>query len=212
MIGIRSLKFILTLVACLGMAGLLIFSGVYGQPATPDPIDATSTALVSQATQQALLEGFSAQSASISGGTATPLAGICQTLAFRALDDVTGSIEALFERTDLTPIRLEQVTVSAIEGTTDCIYFTVQETTVDLSFRADEIGVLHDEAVFGQLLEDVLGVIGQTVVPDLSNVRLKVGVAYGNQTRAFDLMVDEAFWSTINTVEANDLIAWLTER
>jgi hypothetical protein len=209
----RVIKFGITLLACLSMAVLLIFSGVYGQSATPDPIEVTTTALVSEATQQALLTGFSAQSASpISGGTATPLAGICQSFSFRSLDDVVGMIEYMFGRVGTEALNLESVTVSAIEETANCIDFTVREIAADVLLSVEDVETLHDETALGEIINEALDVLSQTVITSLSNVHLKLGVTFGNQTRMFEIAVDTTFWEQIPNVESADLIAWLTER
>lgn len=188
---------------------LMMFSGINGQSATPDPIDATSTAFIVEATQNAQLQGFTAQSAPEVGGTATPLAGVCNTLTFRALGDVSNMIEISFQRANII---IRSVDVSAIEETANCIDFGVRETVVDVMMDVEDLQTLHDQSALGQVLDDVLAVIGQTIVPNLSEVRLKIGLAYGNQTRLFDLALDDTFWTDVQTIPAGELVVWLTER
>lgn len=209
----RSLKFILTLGTSLIMLVLMVLSGVYGQSATPDPIDITSTAFVVEATQQAQLQGFSAQSASVTGGTATPLAGVCNTLTFRALDDVSMMVETFFQRSDReSVITLRSVDASAIEETADCVQFGVRETVVDVVFDVTDLATLNDESILGGELAEVLKVISQTIVTSLAEVRLKVAFIYGNQTRLFDITTDVVFWSQLQEVQPAEFVDWLTER
>lgn len=207
----RGLKLFLTLGACFVIVGLMLYSGVYGQSATPDPINATSTAFVVEATQNAHLTGFSAQSVP-SAGTATPLAGVCNALTFRSLDDVSAMLEAFFQRTASEMFALTSADVSAIEETANCIEFGVRETAVDLSFTVNDLDQLHDETFLGESLTEILSVIGQTVVTNLAEVRLKIGLSFGNQTRGFDVLIDAEFWTEAETIRSDEIVDWLTER
>lgn len=198
-------KFSVTLALCLLLTGLLLIASVNGQTVTPDPVDLTGTALVSEATLIASTPDFSAQSAP-SGGTATPfLEGLCQSLAFRALDDVAAAIERGLSAEDLP---VEAVTVSAIEDTQDCITFEVQRTDADIVLMTDDI---NDEAAIGAALAATFAVLAVSDLPLYPDIRLTVAFTQGNQRRSVTVGYDDDFRAFIDAIaDSADLLDAVT--
>lgn len=187
-------KFGVTLTLCLLLTGLLLIASVNGQTVTPDPIDLTGTALVSSATLTASVADFAAQSAP-SGGTATPfMEGLCQSLAFRALDDVAAGIEDGLLSADLP---VEAVTVSAIEDTQDCITFDVQRTDAAIALSTSAI---NDEAAIGAALQATFAVLAVSDLPLYPDIRLTVAFVQGNQQRSVTVGYDADFRAFIDAV------------
>lgn len=176
-------RLLLTLALCVLFLALTMISAVNGQAPTPDPIDLTGTALVAEVTQTAAVGGFSAQSAPSGGGTATPLAGLCNSLSFRILPDVADEVQDALMRNNIVPHSVE---ASAIEDTTDCLTFDIRETTVQIIINVD-FDDINDEAALGGLLRESLNTAAQTRLTTLPDVRLTIGFSAGTQRRLFDL-------------------------
>jgi hypothetical protein len=200
----RHFRLLLTLILCVLVMALVMFSSVNGQTATPDPIDLTGTALVAEVTQTIAAQGFSAQSAPSSEGTATPLAGLCNSLSYRLLDDVAGEVESALVAEDIIPHTVE---VSAIEDTTDCLTFNIRTTSATLLIAVD-VADINDESYLGELLSKTLQVLAQTSLVDLPDVQLTLGVVAGTQSRLFDLPFNAALMDYLAELDADT--GWIT--
>lgn len=200
------------LAAVLALLGALaiLFTASASRPAhsqgsaltsTPD-LEATATAIVAQAT----LDAAAGPSRTPSIGTATPLAGLCNSMTYRELDDVAADIEAALAPLDLV---LREVTVAAIEDTEDCVTFNVRETDILIDIATLTI---DDETALGDTLADLLAALAPVEALDmLPDVTLTARFAQGNQRRelAFDLL--HAFRTLdLETQRGADLLAALT--
>lgn len=180
------------------------------QEPTPDPIGLTATAIVGGATLTAAFGPSNTPSV----GTPTPLAGLCNSLTFRSLDDVAGALDgtlasALAEADDMI---LRSVEVTALEDTEDCITFAVRETDVTITIATL---VANDEAALGDALAILLATLPENeTLDDLPDVTLMVAFTQGNQTRT--LQVD--YRDAIRLLEGDpdltgaalfDALAWL---
>jgi hypothetical protein len=159
------------------LVGLIALGVVGAQEPTPNPIDLTGTALVDAATQTAVFGPTRTPSA----GTPTPLAGLCNSMTFRGLDDVDAAVEGALRAADLVLI---EVDASAIEETEDCVTFTVQETRVEITLATLNI---DDEDALGVEASVVFAALEDSPLPDLDDVALTLSFQQGNQRRVFDL-------------------------
>lgn len=170
--------------------------------ATADPINMTGTALV----QGATLTAAFGPSATPSGGTATPLAGLCNSLSFRSLDDVNAEMREALADSDLTLI---ETAVTALEDTEDCITFALRETEAVITVATLRI---NDEAALGTVIASILDAAATTRLPTLPGAVLEVRFVQGNQQRLIRVGVNAAL-ALINADDAPmdaDLLMALT--
>ncbi|MCU0481362.1 MAG: hypothetical protein MUE54_09130 [Anaerolineae bacterium] len=176
---------------------ILIFAMFTNQPSiaqnptpTPDDLQRRATEIVAQATQTAQSGGDFT-----SVGTSTPLAGLCNSLTYRPLDDVATQIQANIGRIvnispDLT------VDVLLLEETADCVVFEERSATVTITIPIATMDELHDETRLGDVLGSVLLVLyAQSPLDTLANPTITLNFAYGNQTRTFS-----AGWDAIRGI------------
>lgn len=149
---------------------------------TETAIYARASEIIYQATLTAQAGGDITQ---FSGGTSTPLAGVCNSLLYRRLDDVRLDIEhALALITSMPP----NFTVETLllEETTDCITFTRQELTITITVPVPTLDELNDENRLGVHLGRILlSLFASTPMDGLSNPVVAIVFKYGNQSRTF---------------------------
>ncbi len=170
--------------------------------ATADPINMTGTALV----QGATLTAAFGPSATPSGGTATPLAGLCNSLSFRSLDDVNAEMREALADSDLTLI---ETAVTALEDTEDCITFALRETEAVITVATLRI---NDETALGTAIMGILDAAATTRLPTLPGAVIEVRFVQGNQQRLIRVGVNAAL-ALINADDAPtgaDLLMALT--
>lgn len=149
----------------------------------------TETALYARATQIVYEATLTAQAnvnmPQFSGGTSTPLVGICNSLLYRNLDDVELDIQMALASITNMP---EDFAVEALllEETTDCITFTRRELTITITVSVPTLDDLNDENLLGVRLGRILlTLFASTPVEGLSNPIVAIVFKHGNQTRTF---------------------------
>ncbi len=154
-----------------------------GQEPTPDPLQQTATRLVGQATEFAATNQAINATPATTGGTPTPLAGLCNSVTFRPLDDVGDQIETAL--TD-NGFEVSAVEVIAYEETTDCITFDVQRMEASIDVIWDD---LNDEDTLGTGLDALLTAITDSdMAADVYDDHLlTVRFIDGNQWRGLEL-------------------------
>ncbi|MFW5690884.1 MAG: hypothetical protein ACOCXZ_00170 [Chloroflexota bacterium] len=152
------------------------------QQPTTSPLELTATAIVGAATQTAA-DGPT-QTPSV--GTATPLAGLCNSLTYRELDDVADAVaEALMPLgTDDNPLPVLAVSVNALEQTEDCITFQARETAVQIDIATLTIS---QEDALGDRIGGMLAALAGSPLEDLPDVTLTVTFIQGNQQRTLSV-------------------------
>ncbi len=149
---------------------------------TETAIYARATEIVRGATLTAQVGGDMTQ---FSGGTSTPLAGVCNSLLYRQLDDVKLDIEHALALITNMPSNFTVDTL-LLEETTDCITFTRQEFTITITVPLPTLDDLHDENRLGTYLGRILlTLFANTPVEGLSNPVVVLVFQYGNQSRTF---------------------------
>lgn len=157
---------------------------------TPDDLQRRATEIIAQATQTAQSGGDFT-----SVGTSTPLAGLCNSLTYRPMDDVATQVQTNIGRIpnispDLT------VEVLLLEETADCVVFEERSVTVTITIPITTIDELHDETRLGDVLGSVLLVLyAQSPMDTLANPTITIHFTYGNQTRTFS-----AGWDAIRGI------------
>jgi len=163
---------------------------------TETAIYARATEIVRGATLTAQVGGDMTQ---FSGGTSTPLAGMCNAMTYRNLNDVEVAVKAsLISITDMP----QDVTVEALllEETTDCINFTRQELTITITVLLPTLDDLNDENRLGVYLGRALSTLfSSTTIDPLSPV-IEIAFGYGNQSRVFS-----AEWRDVRGIGASGL-------
>lgn len=163
---------------------------------TETAIYARATEIVRGATLTAQVGGDMTQ---FSGGTSTPLAGMCNAMTYRNLNDVEVSVKAsLISIADMP----QDVTVEALllEETIDCINFTRQELTVSISVLLPTLDDLNDENRLGVRLGRVLSTLFSSTTTDTLSPVIEITFEYGNQSRTFS-----AEWRDVRAIGASGL-------
>lgn len=154
---------------------------------TETAIYARATEIVRGATLTAQVGGDMTQ---FSGGTSTPLAGLCNSYSYRRLSDVETRLNIILTNINVPPIELE---VQLLESTTDCISFNQLETRITIIVELEAIGEIEDEVFIGDKLSDIIAIIApDTILATLPKKSVSIGLRYGAQTRLFDVL-----WVTI---------------
>lgn len=159
---------------------------------TPDDLQRRATEIVAGATLTAQVGGDFT-----SVGTSTPLAGLCNSLTYRPMDDIEFLITQTLATIPLSPIQ-DGIEVLLLEETQDCLTFETRESVVNITIPTlgDEI---NDEALLGDKLAKVVNALKTTNSPlnVLPNPKLTISFVLGNQTRQFKMTWQELL--TLNT-------------
>lgn len=158
---------------------------------TPDELQRRATEIVLYATQTAQSGGDFT-----SVGTSTPLAGLCNSLSYRPMDDIELLIEQALATIPLTPIR-DGIEVLMLEETQDCVTFEIRESQVTITIPTLE-NEIDDEALLGDKFALVLNALKTNAPLDiLPNPNIIISFMLGNQTRQFKMTWQELL--TLNT-------------
>lgn len=159
---------------------------------TPDDLQRRATEIVAGATLTAQVGGDFT-----SVGTSTPLAGLCNSLTYRPMDDIEFLIIQTLATIPLSPIQ-DGIEVLLLEETQDCLTFETRESLVNITIPTlgDEI---NDEALLGDKLAKVVNALKTANSPlnVLPNPKLTISFVVGNQTRQFKITWQELL--TLNT-------------
>ncbi len=159
---------------------------------TPDDLQRRATEIVAGATLTAQVGGDFT-----SVGTSTPLAGLCNSLTYRPMDDIEFLITQTLATIPLAPIQ-DGIEVLLLEETQDCVTFETRESMV--SITVPTLGnEINDESLLGDKLAQIVNSLKTTSSPlhVLPNPMLTISFVLGNQTRQFTMTWQELL--TLNT-------------
>jgi len=159
---------------------------------TPDDLQRRATEIVAGATLTAQVGGDFT-----SVGTSTPLAGLCNSLTYRPMDDIEFLIIQTLATIPLAPIQ-DGIEVLLLEETQDCVTFETRESMV--SITVPTLGnEINDESLLGDKLAQIVNSLKTTSSPlhVLPNPMLTISFVLGNQTRQFTMTWQELL--TLNT-------------
>jgi len=159
---------------------------------TPDDLQRRATEIVVGATLTAQVGGDFT-----SIGTSTPLAGLCNSLTYRPMDDIEFLITQTLATIPLAPIQ-DGIEVLLLEETQDCLTFETRESLVNIAIPTSG-NEINDEALLGDKLAQVVSALKTANSPlnVLPNPNLTISFVVGNQTRQFKMTWQELL--TLNT-------------
>ncbi|MCL4254121.1 MAG: hypothetical protein KJ043_10110 [Anaerolineae bacterium] len=162
---------------------------------TETAIYARATEIVRGATLTAQVGGDMTQ---FSGGTSTPLAGLCNAYSYRRLMDVEAHVNTILTDVNVPPTEIE---IQLLESTADCISFNQLETSITILVELEAIVEIEDEVFIGDTLSDIIGTIApDTLLATLPKKSISIGLRYGAQTRLFEVL-----WVTIEDLAMREV-------
>lgn len=162
---------------------------------TETAIYARATEIVRGATLTAQVGGDMTQ---FSGGTSTPLAGLCNAYSYRRLMDVEAHLNTILTNVNVPPTEIE---IQLLESTADCISFNQLETSITIIVELEAIVEIEDEVFIGDKLSDIIAIIApDTILATLPKKSISIGLRYGAQTRLFEVL-----WVTIEDLAMREV-------